>query len=118
MLKNNTCYREQFPLVVSYVITVHKSQGVTLKKVVCDISILEFSSGLSYVAVSRVFTLEGLMFDASFDRSRIYREVLSRLMQLKIADYEGRQLDALKEALYEPETRRIWPVYTAASSFR
>lgn len=117
VLKNNTCYREQFPLVVSYAITVHKSQGVTLKKVVCDISTPEFSSGLSYVAVSRVSTLEGLMFDAPFDRSRIHREVLSRPMQLKIADYEGRQLDALTEALYEPESRRIWPVYTAASSF-
>ncbi|EAQ89410.1 hypothetical protein CHGG_06029 [Chaetomium globosum CBS 148.51] len=52
-LKNKTCSRTQFPLVVAYAITVHKSQGITLPKVVCDISEREFASGLSYVAVSR-----------------------------------------------------------------
>ena len=59
----NVCYREQFPLLVCYAITVHKSQGVTLDKAVCDISAPEFASGLSYVAVSRVRTLDGLMFE-------------------------------------------------------
>ena len=72
--KNNTCSREQFPLVVSYAITVHKSQSVTLDKVVCDISDPEFASGLSYVGVSRASKLEGLMFDAPFERSRVYRD--------------------------------------------
>jgi hypothetical protein len=91
----NTCYREQFPLLVCYAITVHKSQGVTLEEAVCDISAPEFASGLSYVAVSRVRTLDGLMFEAPFDRSRIYREVPIRSMQLKLADYETRKLQAL-----------------------
>jgi len=57
------CSRVQFPLVNSYAITVHKSQGITLDKVVCDLSGEEFSTGLHYVAVSRVKTLEGLMID-------------------------------------------------------
>ena len=61
--KNNTCWREQFPLVVAYAITVHMAQGITLKRAVCDISESEFTSGLSYVAVSRVSTLGGLMFN-------------------------------------------------------
>jgi ATP-dependent exoDNAse (exonuclease V) alpha subunit len=64
----NYCYREQFPLLVSYAITVHKSQGITLDKVVCDVSAPEFASGLSYVAVSRVKTLGGLMFEKPFDQ--------------------------------------------------
>lgn len=101
-LHNNTCCREQFPLIVSYTITVHKSQGVTLDRVVCDISISEFASGLSYVAVSRVSTLKGLLFDAPFDRSRVFNEVPLRSMQLKIADYERRKLQALLAPLYEP----------------
>ncbi len=72
-LKGKTCSRTQFPLVVSYAITVHKSQGVTLPQVVCDISEREFASGLSYVAISRASRLDGLMFDVPFDRDRVYR---------------------------------------------
>jgi hypothetical protein len=101
VFKGNTCYREQFPLIISYAITVHKSQGVTLDKVVCDISMPEFASGLSYVAVSRVSKLEGLMFEAPFDRSRVYREEPILSMQMKMSDYESRKLRALCEPLYE-----------------
>ena len=50
---------------------------------------------VSYVVVSRVRTLDGLMFEVSFDRSRIYRDVPIRSMQLKLADYETRKLQAL-----------------------
>ncbi|EAQ90195.1 hypothetical protein CHGG_06814 [Chaetomium globosum CBS 148.51] len=95
MVGANSCSREQFPLLVSYAITVHKSQGITLDKVVCDISAPEFASGLSYVAVSRVKTLGGLMFERPFDRSRIYRETPSPAMGLKLSDHATRQLQAL-----------------------
>jgi len=101
-LKNQTCSREQFPLVVSYAITVHKSQGVTLDKVVCDISGAEFASGLHYVAVSRVSKLQGLMFDVPFDRGRVCRDPPSRAMQLRIADYNSRKLTALQRPPYAP----------------
>ena len=95
MIGSTNCHREQFPLIVCYAITVHKSQGVTLDKVVYDISAPEFASGLSYVAVSRVKTLDGLMFESPFDRSRIYREVPAKSMQLKLADFETRRLQVL-----------------------
>ncbi|EAQ88440.1 predicted protein [Chaetomium globosum CBS 148.51] len=95
MVGANSCSREQFPLLVSYAITVHKSQGITLDKIVCDISAPEFASGLSYVAVSRVKTLGGLMFERPFDRSRVYRETPSRAMGLKLSDHATRQLQAL-----------------------
>ncbi|EAQ93098.1 predicted protein [Chaetomium globosum CBS 148.51] len=91
----NSCSREQFSLWVSYAITVHKSQGIILDKVVCDISAPEFASSLSYVAVSRVKTLGGLMFERPFDRSSIYRETPSRAMGLKLSDHATRQLQAL-----------------------
>ncbi|EAQ88882.1 hypothetical protein CHGG_05501 [Chaetomium globosum CBS 148.51] len=94
MVGANSCSRDQFPLWVSYAITVHKSQGITLDKVACDISAPEFASGLSYVAVSRVKTLGGLMFERPFDRSRIYRETPSRAMGLKLSDHATRQLQA------------------------
>ncbi|EAQ89739.1 hypothetical protein CHGG_06358 [Chaetomium globosum CBS 148.51] len=95
MIGANSCSREQFPLLVSYAITVHKSQGITLDKVVCDISASEFASGLSYVAVSPVKTLGGLMFERPFDRSRVYRETPSRAMGLKLLDHATRRLQAL-----------------------
>ncbi|EAQ83491.1 hypothetical protein CHGG_09895 [Chaetomium globosum CBS 148.51] len=96
MVGANSCSREQFPLLVSYAITVHKSQGITLDKVVCDISAPEFASGLSYVAVSRVKTLGGLMLiSRPLDRSRIYRETPSPAMGLKLSDHGIRQLQAL-----------------------
>ncbi|EAQ86310.1 hypothetical protein CHGG_07563 [Chaetomium globosum CBS 148.51] len=101
-LKNKTCSRTQFPLVVAYAITVHKSQGITLPKVVCDISEREFASGLSYVAVSRASRLDGVMFDVPFDRSRVNRDPPTAAMQRKLADYERRWKARLLEPLYRP----------------
>lgn len=59
--------REQFPIRVAFAITVHKAQGIILDKAVVDITIREFTSGLRYVAVSRVKTINTLMFEKPFD---------------------------------------------------
>lgn len=107
----NTCSRKQFPLVVSYAITVHKSQSLTLSKAVCDISEPEFASGLSYVAVSRVSRLEGLVFDNTFPRSRVFRDPPSRTMQLRINDYARRQ-----GALLSQERHPLPPEYSDEES--
>jgi ATP-dependent exoDNAse (exonuclease V) alpha subunit len=57
----------QFPLRLAYGITVHKSQGLTLSKAVLNLATKEHALGLSYVAVSRVKTLQGLLFECPFD---------------------------------------------------
>lgn len=49
----------QFPIVPAYAITIHKSQGLTFKKIACDISMC-FAPGQAYVALSRCSSLEGL----------------------------------------------------------
>ncbi|EAQ90501.1 hypothetical protein CHGG_02436 [Chaetomium globosum CBS 148.51] len=64
---NTNCTRTQFPLTIAYAITVHKSQGATLDRAVLDISDRDFTAGLTYVAISRVKTLQGVMFDSTFD---------------------------------------------------
>lgn len=49
----------QYPIVPSYAITIHKSQGQTYQNIVCDIDKC-FASGQAYVALSRCASLNGL----------------------------------------------------------
>lgn len=52
--------RSQFPLILCFACTIHKVQGMSLDKVVIDIGNGIFERGMSYVALSRVTSLDGL----------------------------------------------------------
>lgn len=49
-----------YPIKLAWAITIHKSQGLTFEKAVIDIS-QAFASGQTYVALSRLTSLKGLV---------------------------------------------------------
>jgi len=60
----------QLPLIYSWAITIHKSQGLTLENAIIDIGSNIFADGQTYVALSRVKSLNGLYL-TSFDCYKI-----------------------------------------------
>lgn len=61
---------KQVPLIYAWAITIHKAQGLSLDKALIDVGKQIFECGQTYVALSRIKSLEGLYLKG-FDYKKI-----------------------------------------------
>jgi hypothetical protein len=62
-----SCSWTQFPLRLAYAIMVHKSQGMSLDTAFINLAQREHCIGLSYVAVSQIRMVPGVVVEKLFD---------------------------------------------------
>ena len=75
-----TLSRQQIPLRLSYAMTIHKSQGQTMTKAVIDFGNKEMAAGCTFVALSRLKSLSGLIITpVTFERLQAIGEMKRKL---------------------------------------
>jgi ATP-dependent DNA helicase PIF1 len=72
--KKTIGYFSQYPLKLSWAITIHKSQGKTFDKVVIDIGRGSFTPGQVYVALSRCRSLSGIVLKQPIKKKHIWSD--------------------------------------------
>jgi ATP-dependent exoDNAse (exonuclease V) alpha subunit len=61
----------QYPMMLAWAVTIHKSQGKTFDRVVIDLGAGTFAHGQLYVALSRCTTMGGIVLKKPVDRRHI-----------------------------------------------
>ncbi|MCL4365430.1 AAA family ATPase [Candidatus Marsarchaeota archaeon] len=64
----------QYPLMLAWAVTIHKSQGKTFDKVIVDVGSGIFANGQLYVALSRCRTLEGIILRKRIEKKHIFTD--------------------------------------------
>jgi len=68
----------QFPLMLAWAITIHKSQGKTLAAVRIDLGRGAFASGQTYVALSRTRRLQDIWLDIPIQKNYVFCDAVIR----------------------------------------
>jgi len=87
---------EQFPLKLAYAITIHKSQGMSIDSLVCNIDNI-FEKSQFYVAISRAKDPKKLLLDYTYHN---FPNHLRRCIQVspKVKEfYENNKIDKVEE---------------------
>lgn len=105
----------QLPLKLAWALTIHKSQGLTFSNLIIDMTGGAFTSGQTYVAMSRCRSLEGITLKAPLgprdvfvsravsDFSRTFND--ARAMQEALAEAARRELLADSAMLWREGKR-------------
>jgi hypothetical protein len=100
----HTCKREQFPLTLSFAVTIHKSQGSSFAvPVVVDIGKADQTCGSTYVAMSRC-TASDQIFHSGYARERISKNFASPAFICRMKE-EKRLLRLHNLRIHAPENR-------------
>ncbi|AXI23994.1 ATP-dependent exoDNAse(exonuclease V) alpha subunit - helicase superfamily I member [Cardinium endosymbiont of Sogatella furcifera] len=82
----------QYPVMLAWAITIHKSQGKTFEKVILDIGNGTFAHGQIYVALSRCTSLEGLVLKKPIAKKHVWMDF--NVVKF-ITDYQYKKYDLL-----------------------
>ena len=89
--KTGSCI--QLPLILGWAISIHKSQGLTLKKAILGI---ESHHGITYVGCSHIKSYKGLAFDKSFAWER-----MEKINKSKALDAVKAELQHCQDLIWE-----------------
>lgn len=79
-----TIIKKQIPLILSWAITIHKAQGMSLELVKTDIGSTIFEYGQAYVVLSRIKNINGLsLININYDKIRAHPKILDFYNKLK-----------------------------------
>jgi hypothetical protein len=78
--------RIQFPLKLAYAITINKSQGQTLSKVLLDVRDAPFAHGHLYVALSRITLYKNIKIYCAADDINLHGVLINNVVYAKIIE--------------------------------
>lgn len=123
-------YRDQFPLILAYAVTIHKCQGLSLDCAIIDLNKHAYTPGIAYVALSRVRSLAGLHL-ISFDPNSIAvsTECIQEINRLRAAyrsdlptytlpTKKGRKRTKLTGCFDEPDAKKIKTINSPSKAKR
>ena len=91
----------QYPLMLAWAVTIHKSQGKTFERVVIDIGRGTFAHGQMYVALSRCTSLNGIVLKQPIEKKHIW-------MDWRVVQFVTRyQYDKAEEVLSAKDKEKL-----------
>ena len=84
-INGHSCSREQIPIRLSWGMTIHKSQGLTLLKIFVDLGRENSGGGSTFVALSRVKKIDDV-FIVPVDWARLQKINGKIMIKLRIKE--------------------------------